>query len=352
MSQNVSDEGYVERLERQRRSCALMGSPFYAAMLQLAIDDYHDRGALFSFIARDERRAEASMPALRLLGALHFLALEASAPEYAAHLPSCGGDGDPRGAWRAASAMLQDREREIGVHYAFTPQTNEVARSLPLLAGAFALAERTGLPLRLFDIGASAGLNARLDCYRYEGEGWSWGDPTSPLVLRNRTRGGAPCLPNAALPVAERHGCDRNPLDINSAHDRLRLLSYVWPDQLDRIDRLHAAFAAARNVHVRIDRADLFAWIGERVEPVNGATTVVMHSVVAEHLSPQGRMQLEAQITGQAANARADAPFAWLRMEMNERRTWFETRYTLWPPGDDVLVAESDGHAQEIAWHA
>jgi hypothetical protein len=342
----------LEQLDRQRRACALMGSPLYAAMLQLAIDDYEERGALFSFIASDPRRAEASMPALRLLGSLHFLALEGSAPEYAAHLPSCGGDGDPHGAWRAAASVLQRFEREISVHYAETPQTNEVARSTPLLAGAWAIAQRTGLPLRLLDVGASAGLNARLDCYRYEGDDWSWGNPQSPLVLRNRARTGAPRIPQDVLPVAARHGCDQHPLDINNARDRLRLLSYVWADQLDRIERLQAAFAAARHVPMHIDRADLFGWLGLNADPVSGLATVVMHSVVADHMSPEGRVQLESQVTGVGALARADAPFAWLRMEMNERRTWFETRYTLWPGGDDVLVAQSDGHGQEITWHA
>lgn len=329
-----------------------MGSALYAGMLEYAIAEYHDRGPLFSFVTADTRRAEMSMPALRLLGALHFLALDESAPEYATHLPSCGGDGDAAAAWQAASTLLSRREREIAVHYAQTPQTNEVARSTVLLAGACTIAERTGLPLRLCDVGASAGLNARLDCYRYEGDGWSWGDPASPLVLRNRTRAGTPQLPEGPLPIAARHGCDMNPLDIASARDRLRLLSYVWPDQLERIDRLQGAFAAARHVPMHIDRADLFSWIAQSAEPVAGSATVVMHSVVADHLPPQARAQLEATVAGLGSLARADAPLAWLRMEMGERRGRFETRVTLWPGADERLIARSDGHGQEITWIA
>lgn len=344
------DDRFVRRLDLQAQACATMGSPLYARMVKRAIDDWNDRGPFFGFIANDTRRADMSVPALRLLGALHYLALEDSAPRYAAHMPSCGGDGDADAAWAAAKRLMETREREIAVHYAETPQTNEVARCTVLLAGAWKIAERTGLPLRLFDVGASAGLNARLDRYRYEGDGWTWGDPQSPLVLRNRTREGAPGITGDALPIAERHGCDMNPLDIESARDRMRLLSYVWPDQLERVDRLQAAFAAARDVPVQIDRADLFSWIAASAEPERGTTTVVMHSVVADHLSPEARTQLEATMSGLGALARVEAPLAWLRMEMSEDRSCFETRVTLWPDGEETLIARSDGHGQEITW--
>jgi hypothetical protein len=248
--------------------------------------------------------------------------------------------------------MIELREREIAVHYAETPQTNEVARSTVLLAGASAVAERTGLPLRLLDVGASAGLNGRLDCYRYEGDGWAWGDPNSPLVLRNRTRAGAPMLLGEPLPIAERHGCDMHPLDVANARDRLRLLSYVWADQLERVDRLQAAFAAARHMPMHIDRADLFSWIANNAEPVAETVTVVMHSVVMDHLPPEGRTQLEAEIAGLGALANGHAPLAWLRMEQGPERKWYETRLTLWPGSEETLIARSDGHGQEIVWNA
>jgi hypothetical protein len=348
----VNDDVFLQKLERQSRACEAMGSPLYAALLKHAIRNYNERGTFFGFVTSDLRRAEMSMPGLRLLGALHFLALEGSAPEYAAHLPSCGGDGDADAAWNIATQMLERNAHEIALHYAETPQTNEVARSTVLLGGAWAIAERTGKPLHLFDLGASAGLNARLDCYRYEGDGWTWGDPMSPLVLRNRTREGAPHFPSEPLPIAERHGCDMHPLDIASARDRMRLLSYVWADQLERVDRLQSAFAAARRIPMHVDRADLHAWTALSVEPQPGAANVVMHSVVMDHLPHEARTQLEATIAGLGATARIDAPFAWLRMEMDQHNKWFETRITLWPGAEEHLIARSDGHGQEISWVA
>ncbi|MCB1040214.1 MAG: DUF2332 family protein, partial [Acidimicrobiales bacterium] len=59
-------------------------------------------------------------------------------------------------------------------------QTNEVGRSATLLGG-FLEVGRGGLPLRVLEVGASAGLNLRFDRYRYVAAGRSWGPAQSPL---------------------------------------------------------------------------------------------------------------------------------------------------------------------------
>src|SRR5204863_254585 len=59
-------------------------------------------------------------------------------------------------------------------------QTNEVGRAAALFGGFLLVARETGLPLRLLEIGASAGLNLRWDHYRYEQGDAGWGDRASP----------------------------------------------------------------------------------------------------------------------------------------------------------------------------
>ena len=93
------------------------------------------------------------------------------------------------GSWPPKTASV------FGELFDRTPQTNEVARSMPLLGGLLAIVDATRLPVALLDVGSSAGLNLRLDRYRYEGDGWFWGDPHSPLVLRNETISGQPRTP-------------------------------------------------------------------------------------------------------------------------------------------------------------
>src|SRR5437588_188636 len=83
-------------------------------------------------------------------------------------------------------------------------------------------------PLRILEIGASAGLNLRWDHYRYEADGAGWGDPSSSVRLTGHHQGASPPFEIHAN-VAERRGCDLAPLDASSADDRVTLLSFMWP---------------------------------------------------------------------------------------------------------------------------
>jgi hypothetical protein len=343
----VTEDIFAERLERQRDQCAAMGSPLYAQMLSEAVREHRAQGPVFYFLTKVPERASMSAPALRLLGAAHYLALTGKADDLASHLPSCGGDGNAVLAWRAVSQLTVHQQAEMGQLFAHVPQTNEVGRSLPLLAGMCAVAQKTKLPLRLLEVGASAGLNSRVDRYGYVGDGWTWGDAASPLVLNQRITSGKPSLVD--FEIAERIGCDRNPRDANNTEDQLRLLSFIWPDQTERFAHLKAAFSAATDAPMRIDKMDLFEWLVFVAKPKPGHATIVMHSVIVDHLEPDQRVRLRNLIVKIADSATDDAPFAWLRMEAGASD--FETRVTLWPDGSELFVCKSDAHGQDITWY-
>jgi hypothetical protein len=337
----------AQRFERQGATCAAMGSRFYGALCSHAARAYETDLPIRALL---DRHAHRSRLALRFLGAAHFRALRNSAAAIAAHFPSTGGDGDAAAGWDAIRDDVLANDAAYGDLLARPVQTNEVARALPILAAMLFIADATHLPLRIFEIGSSAGLLLNFDLYRYSGTQWVWGDPFSPLHLRNRTASGRPQNLNADLVVRERRGCDLHPLNVRNDSDADTLLSFVWPDQHERLDRLHAAIDIGRGHPVVVDPADGVDWIARVALPKPQHATVAMHTVITEHMPPQTREELRSEMRELGKAATPDAPFAWARMELGPRA--YETTVTLWPAERDRILARSDGHAQDLEWSA
>jgi hypothetical protein len=336
-------------LRLQAAWCARLGSPLYAALCAAAADDVAAGGPLAAVLAGHEDDPPATVLALRLLGAAHRLVLEGEAPALARHYPSAGGDGDPEGAWAALRALATERGAELRALLGRPVQTNEVGRAAALLGGFLTVARETRRPLRLLELGASAGLNLRWDYFRYEGPGGAWGDPGSPVVLRGAWEDTPPPLDGAAT-VVERAGCDPSPVAPATEEGRLTLLSYLWPDQPARVDLLRGALAVARRVPTSVERADAAAWLRSRLAaPMPGVATVVFHSIVIQYLDATSREGVLATIAAAGARATPQAPLAWLRMEPGGDET--EVRLTLWP-GGERLLATAGFHGRPVRWLA
>jgi hypothetical protein len=226
-------------------------------------------------------------------------------------------------------------------------QTNEVGRSAAL-AGALLQVARRGLPLRLLEVGASAGLNLRWDHFRYEAGERAFGDPASPVRFVDPWAGDAPDL-RGPVEVVERRGCDRAPIDATTAEGRVTLRSFVWPDLTERFHRLDGAIEVARTVPATVDRADGPTWTADQLaHSAPGRTTVVMHSIVLQYLPKERRRALTGALAAAGRRATEDAPLAWVRMEPG--RDGAEVRVTTWPGGEERLVAVSGYHGPPIRW--
>ena len=212
------------------------------------------------------------------------------------------------------------------------------------------MAKRSGLPLRIREIGASAGLNLGFDRYRYELGPHRFGDPRSPLVLSTDWRGRAPDL-DAPLRVASRAGCDVAPIEPSDPAERLKLQSFIWPEHLERMARLRAALELAAAAPARIDRAPAGEWVEREVAPVEGHATVLFHSVVWWYIPEPERERVARWMEEAGARATDRAPLAWLRME-GARVEEAELRLWMWPGGDDALRAHVDWHGNAVRWVA
>jgi hypothetical protein len=344
----TEDSDIVRGLRGQALACRSMGSEFTARMLEQAAERVDGVVAplLAPWASADLKQMLNDAAPLRLVAAIHDLALsgeDAALSEAYAAL-------DAARAWSAAEALIPTHRARLARFMEHEPQTNEVRRCIALLGGFLEVARATGLPLRCFEVAASAGLNLSWDAYRYELAAAHWGDPASKIRIDTDWQGGPPPL-DAKVAVIERAACDRRPTDLTDPEQRRRLLSYYWPDQTERLARIRAAIEHTVASGVRVDEADAVDWVRSRVRPQAGAATVVYHSVVWSYLSAERRAAFTDAMAELGAAATPDAPFAWLSKEPSAADYMtMEVRLRLWPGGEDRLIAECQPHAAWVRW--
>ena len=334
--------------------CGAMGSAFNQALADRCAGDLEAGGRsaelLSPWLGRDARSLFADAVPLRWLGAFHDRALRGVDPELTAAYPAPGRPGKPQAAWAAIGMAMGEDSAALARFMQHEPQTNEVLRSACLLPGFLAIARTTGLPLRLLELGASAGLNQFWDRYVYDlGSGGLWGDAASPVRLAAEWRGPAPNL-DQAVRVASRAACDRAPVDLNDPAACRRLRAYVWPDQFERLARLDAAVGLALREQVVVERADALAFTLAHGAPQAGLGTVIYHSIFWQYLPDETQRGLAAAIEEFGGQASATAPLAWLRMEpAADNLSLIEVRLTLWPFGEEQRLATCSPHGTWIA---
>jgi len=228
-------------------------------------------------------------------------------------------------------------------------QTNEAARCSALIT---ALAGIDG-PVALLEVGASAGLCLYPDRYSYRfarGDELTALDPpdgTSTVLIPCAVSGGIH-LPERLPQVVWRAGIDQSPIDVRNPEELRWLETLIWPEQHERVARLHAAaqLAAADPPHLRRgDLVELLESTAEWAPP--DATLVVFHSAVLNYLPSERRAEFERIVRGLDA--------VWVS---NEARAVLPAVDAGMPPGlsvrgfilarDGVPLALTGTHGQSI----
>jgi hypothetical protein len=344
-------------IRRQRDGFVALGTPFYAALSDELATDVDGDGPMAQVLAPFSSAPFAAAYVLRLFAGIHRLVLSGALPELAAHYPSTDGDADAEAAAVIIRRLLVDPPPEVIDALSRPPQTNEVGRSAALGSGFLAIAHELGLPLRLYEIGSSGGLNLRPEHYWFEHNGQGWGDAASPVRFVNLWDGGAPAFSPGPV-IVDRRGCDRDPIDVAIPEGRLTLLSYVWPEPRERFTRLRHAVEIAEQHPITVDRAEAASWLPKQLaQEQPGTVRVVFHSVVWQYLDHATRTTILAALAAAGATARSDSPVAWLRLEPHP--TTFvpaELRLTVWDGRRDQprerLLATTGFHGGPIAWLA
>lgn len=339
------------QLVAQARACQVMGSPLYALLLTTVAQDVLAEGPAAQLLVPHVRPGRGDAAGLRLMAAVHRRVLERRAPRLALHYPTVGGTPDPGTVGGELLGVLADGLTDgLADEIARPCQTNEVGRAAGLLVGLLDVTSRHPvLPLDLREVGAAAGLNLRLDRWRYElPDGVVRGDPDGEVVLRDRWTAPVPHV-DAPLEVASRRGVDLRPLDVDVAEHRTALSSSVWADQTARFARLGAAIRTAQRVPATVDAGSAAAWAADHVTPTPGRLTVLYQSIVDEYLPDAERDALRATVEAAGARATADAPVAWVRMEPSSVLRHHAVSVQLWPNApQERLVARTHAHGDEV----
>lgn len=181
-----------------------------------------------------------------LFAAVHSLLLAGDGPQLAAFYPNLAATPMATDPYPTFREFVIDHESELrDLISRKNTQTNEVGRCASFLPALGLLAREVG-PLALVDVGTSGGLNLLLDRFSYEYLPGGTVGTHADVHLTCGTRGNVP-VPSGIPDIRVAIGIDLNPIDVTDEDEARWLEACVWPDQLDRFERLVSAIGVARS---------------------------------------------------------------------------------------------------------
>jgi hypothetical protein len=298
------------------------------------------------------------LPGLRLAAGLNFLVLTKQEEKLGLHFPPNQMIFDDQ--TKAEVVKVLERRREFLQQFCLSaPQTNEVGRSSALFCSLVHINPQR--PLRLLELGCSAGLNLFCDRYSYPNLNYTG---TEDVTINVKTDGPF-CLtgPTSPLNIISRKGCDLNPLNLRADSEFFQSLSYIWPDQRSRVALFTAAATALRRrtdpLDIVKESAEIFLE-RELKETVPHTATVVMHSVFLQYPPAEVRERITQLIEQAGAEATPSTPLYWIRFEMDailratdeqsSSKFFLDVVTFTGGPGKREVLAELHPHAAIIRW--
>jgi hypothetical protein len=188
-------------------------------------------------------------------------------------------------------------------------QTNEVNRCAVLLPAFAALQQQLtdGRPVRIVDVGASAGLNLLWDRYTYDYGAHRLTLPASDpdTVLTCEIKDGTPPLSLDVKRFTPPVGIEPSPVDVTDPEATEWLVSLTWPEQTTRMRTLNSALALAARTPptVLAGRAqDRLADVVAQTPPGEHLCLVFSWSIYQTFGSPGGRERLADTLTRLSRN--------------------------------------------------
>ena len=206
----------------------------------------------------------------------------------------------------------------------------------------------------LLEIGPSAGLNLRLDCYGYEyrdrnGESVVWGDAAAEPRLVVKNNGPAPPPLPRRLEVVARRGLELNPLDLSDPAAVRWLRALIWPEHLQRATAMDAALEHVARVPAEIHQGDATTDIEAHVRALpEAASRVVFATQVFYQIPVEGRHAILAGLARASDAAPVDLVLMESSGEGDSRVTHFS--FEDGSRGETRELARVDSHGRAVTW--
>jgi hypothetical protein len=283
-----------ERLETVRaafrngaQSYARIGSPLYSALCGGGESD--DEA-----VALAAHAMAGSQPVFHLLASVHHLLMADPSDPLARFFATLTDDPlPPEDAWPDFARYCRAHRAELLDLLANnTVQTTYAERCVNLVAPMAWVADRTGEPLHLIEIGCSAGVLLTFDKYAYEFEGRGRiGAADAPLTLPGRIVGRAPLrIPR----IASRTGLDIHPVDARQEAERRWLIALTFPEWRAERARLAAALDTVAASDIRMIAGNALTTLPGALADTPPGPLAIFHSACLYYWDAESKAALDA----------------------------------------------------------
>jgi len=253
-----------------------------------------------------------------------------------------------------AFCLAHAQELQPGLRHGRT-QTSVVHRCTTLLPaiGTLPRVSAAGGAVALLEVGPAAGLNLRLDHYRYRYEGngarYHWGDPGSTPALSCAIRGNTPPTLPAKLQVVDRRGLELSPLDLTNPRDIRWIRALVWPEHTERTRLMSEALEVASRVPAAIEEGDATRDIEQAVQRMPTASPRVVFATHAVYqMSEDGRRDMMSGLEKASRTAPIDLVVVDSNLRGESRIDW--VAFTDGARQNRVALGHADSHGRWIEW--
>ena len=325
-----------------------LASPLYAELAYAVSEDPE----LLALAAHARRRQP---PPNMLFGAVQYLLLRGAEHPLAAHYPIVS--GKPRPMAPAAPAFrdfCRTHAAEVAELVRTRRTQTNVVRRCTCLVPALSIVSREarGRPLHLIDLGASAGLNLNFDRYgvRYTRAGrevLGWGDAGAVVQLEAELRGNALPGLEPEIAVGARIGVELDPVDALDPEALLWLRALIWPEHLERHQRLVDAAEELRVHPVRLLEGDAAEVLPHLLAAAPDDEALTVYTTVALYQFPRAtRDGLEATLL----DASRRRPVWRVALEGLDTMELTLTRYRDGSAAPTELLATASPHGWWLEW--